>query len=156
MKSRRFKKSRTAARKCNGSKKRGGMLRRTAKIAFDGIVGKGPDKLDKAKQVADAVLKGLTTQSQSTPVTPGTARTFSTPNDRLRIDDCRTITSPIENPIQNIYNTPVKGKGSNGSNRLLPKVRRHRSRISRSETYAPTIHDPRMVVTGNLFQELTD
>jgi len=134
------------------------MLRRTAKIAFDGIVGKGPDKLDKAKQVADAVLKGLTTQSQSTPVTPGTARTFSTPTiDRLRMDDFRTITSPIENPIQNIYKTPVKGNGSNDSNGLLPKFRRHHSRISRSETsYAPTIRDPRMVVTGNLFQELTD
>lgn len=42
MKSRRFKKSRTAARKCNGSKKRGGMFRRTAKIAIDGIIGKKP------------------------------------------------------------------------------------------------------------------
>lgn len=173
MKSRRFKKSRTAARKCNGSKKRGGMWRSAAKTAFkttlDGIIGKkGTDKLDKAQQVADAILKGLATKSQGTPVTPGTARTFSTPTiNRLRIADFddfdRNITSPIENPIQNLYKTPVKRKGSNGSNDsndsngLLPKVRRHHSRISRSETsYAPTIRDPRMVVTGNLFQELTD
>jgi hypothetical protein len=165
MKSRRFKKSRTAARKCNGSKKRGGMLRRTAKIAFDRIVGKGPDKLDKAKQVADAVLKGLTTQSQSTPVTPGTARTFSTPTiDRLRIDDFRTITSPIENPNQNqnLYKTPVKGKHSSGSdddgdNNLNPyRINRHYSRLGDTRSYAPTIYETRPVVRGNLFQELTD
>ena len=165
MKSRRFKKSRTAARKCNGSKKRGGMFRSAAKTAFkttlDGIIGKkGPDKLDKAKQVADAVLKGLTTQSQSTPVTPGTARTFSTPNDRLRIDDFHTITSPIENPNQNLYNTPVKGKGSNddddGDNLNPYRINRHYSRLGETHSYAPTIYETIPVVRGNLFQELTD
>ena len=171
MKSRRFKKSRTAARKCNGSKKRGGMWRSAAKTAFkttlDGIIGKkGTDKLDKAQQVADAILKGLATKSQGTPVTPGTARTFSTPTiNRLRIDDFddfdRNITSPIENPIQNLYKTPVKGKGSNddddGDNNLNPyRINRHYSRLGEPRSYAPTIYETRPVVRGNLFQELTD
>lgn len=167
MKSRRFKKSRTAARKCNGSKKRGGMWRSAAKTAFkttlDGIIGKkGTDKLDKAQQVADAILKGLATKSQGTPVTPGTARTFSTPT-RLRIVDAfdrRNITSPIENPIQNLYNTPVKGKGSNdddADNNLNPyRINRHYSRLGDTRSYAPTIYETIPVIRGNLFQELTD
>ena len=162
MKSRRFKKSRTAARKCNGSKKRGGRFRRVAQTAFkttlDGIIGKkGTDKLDKAQQVADAILKGLATKSQGTPVTPGTARTFSTPTiDRLRIDDFdRNINSPIENPIQNLYNTPVKRKGSNddddGDNLNPYRINRHYSRIvGETHSYAPTIYETRPVVR-NLF-----
>ena len=162
MKSRRFKKSRTAARKCNGSKKRGGMWRSAAKTAFkttlDGIIGKkGTDKLDKAQQVADAILKGLATKSQGTPMTPGTARTFSTPT-RLRIVDAfdrRNITSPIENLNQNLYNTPVKRKGSNddddGDNNLNPyRINRHYSRLGETHSYAPTIYETRPVVR-NLF-----
>jgi hypothetical protein len=157
MKSRRFKKSRTAARKCNGSKKRGGMWRRVVKTAFDGIVGKNPiEKLDKAKQVADAVAKGMATQSQGTPVTPGTARTFSTPTIDLRIVDDfdRNITSPIENLNQNLYNTPVKRKGSNdddADNNLNPyRINRHYSRLGDTRSYAPTIYETRPVVR-NLF-----
>ncbi len=156
---RRKPKARAKARASRRNK--GGMFRRAAKIAFDGIVGKGPDKLDKAKQVADAVLKGLTTPSQSTPVTPGTTRTFSTPTiDRLRIDDFnRNITSPIENPNQNqnLYKTPVKGKHSSGSdddgdNNLNPsKINRHYSRLGDTRSYAPTIYETRPVVRGNLF-----
>ena len=161
MKSRRFKKSRTAARKCNGSKKRGGMFRR----AFREIIGKNPiEKLDKAKQVADAVAKGMATQSQGTPVTPGTTRTFSTPNDRLHIDNFydfdRNITSPIENLNQNLYKTPVKRKGSNddddGDNLNPYRINRHYSRLGDTRSYAPTIYETIPVVRGNLFQELTD
>ena len=137
------------------------MWRRVAKTAFDGIVGKGPDKLDKAKQVADAVLKGLATKSQGTPVTPGTARTFSTPTiDRLRIDDFDRRNITIENPIQNLYNTPVKRKGSNDDdddNNLNPyRINRHYSRLGDTRSYAPTIYETIPVVRGNLFQELTD
>lgn len=111
--------------------------------------------------MVDAVANGMATQLQVTPVTPGTARTFSTSTiDRLRIDDFdRNITSPIENPIQNLYNTPVKRKGSNGDgdNDLNPyRINRHYSRLGEPRSYAPTIYETRPVVRGNLFQELTD
>jgi len=134
---------------------KGGMFRRAAKTAFDGIVGKkGTDKLDKAIQVADAFLN-LATKSQGTPVRPGTARTFSPPTiDRLRIDDFdRNITSPIENLNQNLYNTPVKGNPINdGDNNLNPyRINRHYSRLGDTRSYAPTIYETRPVVRGNLF-----
>jgi hypothetical protein len=135
------------------------MFRRAAKTAFDGIVGKGPDKLDKAKQVADAVLKGLTTPSQSTPVTPGTTRTFSTPTiDRLRIDDFDGFNgfndlTPIEN--LGLYKTPVKGKHSSDSDDydINPsKINRHQRRsVITPHSYAPRLNEPTSVVTGNLF-----
>jgi hypothetical protein len=148
-------KARTNART---SRRTGGMWRRVAKITFDGIIGKNPiEKLDKAKQVADAVAKGMATQSQGTPVTPGTARTFSTPTIGLRIVDDfdRNITSPIENLNQNLYNTPVKRKGSNDDdddNNLNPyRINRHYSRIvGETHSYAPTIYETRPVVR-NLF-----
>jgi hypothetical protein len=158
MKSRRFKKSRTAARKSNGSKKRGGMFRR----ALHEIVGKTPiDKIDKAKQVVDAVVKGLSTQSQSTPVPQGKTRTFSTPpTERMRmtneaIEAIESIhTKNHDYPDENAYKTPVKGsKGSKGSNgSTLSKVRRHHSKLDETMpySYAPTANNVRLV-TGNLF-----
>ena len=148
MKSRRFKKSRTAARKSNGSKKRGGMFRR----ALHEIVGKTPiDKIDKAKQVVDAVVKGLSTQSQSTPVPHGKTRTFSTPpTERMRMTN--EAIEAIE-PNKNAYTTPDKRDTplSNGS--TLSKIRRHHSKLYETMpySYAPTANNLRLVVTGNLF-----
>ena len=151
MKSRRFNKSRTAARKSNGSKKRGGMFRRALKE----IVGKTPiDKLDKAKQLADAVAKGMATQSQSTPVPQGKTRTFSTPpTERMRMTNEAIEAIEAIEPNKNAYKTPDKRDTplSNGS--TLSKIRRHHSKLYETMpySYAPTANNLRLVVTGNLF-----
>ena len=150
MKSRRFKKSRTAARKCNGSKKRGRMFRR----AFREIIGKNPiEKLDKAKQLADAVAKGMATQSQSTPITQGKTRTFSTPPEIMRIN-IESMNVRSNSPTENAYKTPVKMGKDRINESTLSKVRRHHSRsVTTPQSYAPTMYDPTSVVTGNLFAD---
>lgn len=158
MKSRRFKKSRIAARKSNGSKKRGGMFRRAVKE----IVGKNPvEKLDKAKQVADAVVKGLSTQSQSTPVPQGKTRMFSTPpTERMRMTneaiDTMQHVNTHNSPNESAYKTPNKRHDqSNGS--TIYKVRRHHSKLVETMpySYAPTANNVRLV-TGDLFTDDID
>jgi hypothetical protein len=127
-----------------------------AKKAFKEIFGKNPvEKMDKAKQVADAVQKGLTTQSQSTSVTPKTPRTFSTPNRIIRITNSNSnsntntnIIDQNENP--NLYKTPVKGNPNNDNNVNPTKFSRHQS-ILTPLSYAPTLNDPNLVVKTLLF-----
>ena len=111
--------------------------------------------MDKAKQVADAVQKGLTTQSQSTSVTPKTPRTFSTPNRIIQITNSNSnsntntnIIDQNENP--NLYKTPVKGNPNNDNNVNPTKFSRHQS-ILTPLSYAPTLNDPNLVVKTLLF-----
>lgn len=151
-KPRTMKLKKTRAQSNASRRKKGGMWRfavkRGAKKVLEEMIGKNPvEKIDKAKQVADAVQKGLTTQSQSTSVTPKTPRTFSTPNRimRMHIDDITNPNSiyPIENP--NLYKTPVKGNPHNDNNVNPTKFSRHQS-ILTPLSYAPTLNDPNLVV----------
>ena len=152
-KPRTMKLKKTRAQSNASRRKKGGMWRfavkRGAKKVLEEMIGKNPvEKIDKAKQVADAVQKGLTTQSQSTSVTPKTPRTFSTPNRimRMHIDDITNPNSnsiyPIENP--NLYKTPVKGNPHNDNNVNPTKFSRHQSIPPLS--YVPTLNDPTLVV----------
>jgi hypothetical protein len=152
-----MKLKKTRAKSNASRRKRGGMWRfaakRGAKKVFEEMIGKNPvEKIDKAKQVADAVQKALTTQSQSTSATPKTPRTFSTTNRimRMHIDDLTNTNSiyPIENP--NLYKTPVKGNPNN-DNVNPTKFSRHQS-ILTPLSYAPTLNDPNLVVK-TLFSE---
>lgn len=177
MKSRRFKKSRSSARKFNGSKKRGGMYPRAVKDAVKDAVknaaqklfkevfkGKNPvETADKVKQMADAaadaIAKGM---SRHTPVTQGKTRTFSpTVSTPLRIE---TINTPSLN--ENPYKTPVKRSSqvtaaSEGAARasgvpLLSKLDRHSSRrVTEPVSYAPRLGEP-SIITGNLFEDVAD
>jgi len=156
-KPRTMKLKKTRAKSNASRRKRGGMWRfaakRGAKKVFEEMIGKNPvEKIDKAKQVADAVQKALTTQSQSTSATPKTPRTFSTTNRimRMHIDDLTNTNSiyPIENP--NLYKTPVKGNPNN-DNVNPTKFSRHQS-ILTPLSYAPTLNDPNLVVK-TLFSE---
>lgn len=157
-------------RKTRAFRRKGGMFRRAAtesakKVFKEVFKGKNPvETVDKAKQVADAIAKGLATRSESTPGTPGTTPTFSTPNERMRIDDFNDFNdfdrsnSPIEN--LGLYKTPVKGKHSSGSDDsddydINPsKINRHQRRsVITPHSYAPRLNEPTSVVTGNLFDQ---
>jgi hypothetical protein len=145
-----MKLKKTRAKSNASRRKRGGMWRvaakRGVKKALEEMIGKNPvEKADKAKQVADAVQKGLTTRSQSTSVTPRTHRTFSTPNAimRMHTDDLTTSISPIE--LQKLYQTPVKGNLNNDDNVNPTKFSRHQSTLT-PQSYAPTLNDPNLVV----------
>jgi len=156
MKTRTMKLKKTRAKSNASRRKRGGMWRaakRGVKPVLEAIIGKNPvEKIDKAKQVADAVQKALTTQSQSTSVTPKTPRTFSTTNRimRMHIDDLTNTKSiyPIENP--NLYKTPVKGNPHNDNNVNPTKFSRHQS-ILTPLSYAPTLNEPNLVVKTLFF-----
>ena len=148
-KPRTMKLKKTRAQLNASRRKKGGMWRsavkRGAKKVLEEMIGKNPvEKIDKAKQVADAVQKGLTTQSQSTSVTPKTPRTFSTPNRIIRMHiDANTHSNRIENP--NPYKTPVKGNPHNDNNVNPTKISRHQ-RILTPLSCVPTLNAPNLVV----------
>jgi hypothetical protein len=158
-------------KKTRAFRRKGGMFRRAAtesakKVFKEVFKGKNPvESVDKAKQVAEAIAKGLATRSESTPGTPGTTPTFSTSHERMRIDDFNDFndlneSSPIEN--LGLYKTPVKGKHSSGSDDsddydydINPsKINRHQRRsVITPHSYAPRLNEPTSVVTGNLFDQ---
>lgn len=152
-------------RKTRAFRRKGGMFRRVAtesakKVFKEVFKGKNPvESVDKAKQVAEAIAKGLSTKSESTPVTPVTPRTFTISNDRMRMEDLNNLNlnrsnSPIAN--LNLYKTPVKDKHDDDYNDydINPsKINRHYSRIIMPHSYAPRFNDTALVVTNKLFQD---
>lgn len=136
--------------------KRGGMFRLALKNAAKEVfTGKNPvETADKVKQVAEAIIKGTTSQAGDIHrVTPQRNRTFS-----FSLSGSSPINYSTNSPITPKYGefhpqTPVKLKPSDTDTveHLLPKLPRHRSSMQTPLSYAPTLHDSTNVIRRNLF-----
>lgn len=137
--------------------RRGGMHRlayRAVKSAAKEVfTGKNPvETADKVKQVAEAIIKGTTSQAGDIHrVTPQRNRTFS-----FSLSGSSPINYSTNSPITPKYGefqpqTPVKSKPLDTEEHLLPKLPRHRSSMQTPLSYAPTLHDSTNVIRRNLF-----
>ena len=137
----------------------GGMHRASSsaakKIFTEAFKGKNPlERADKAKDVIQAVLKGIEPQTQSrTPIRVSKVGTFSVSENMSPISLSSLSNSPKIVEID-LLKTPVKIRDS-AAEPKIPKTRRHRSSvITTPQSYAPTLNNPESnVVTGNLFEE---
>lgn len=133
--------------------KRGGMHRLALKNAAKEVfTGKNPvETADKVKQVAEAIIKGTTSQAGDIHrVTPQRNRTFS-----FSLSGSSPINYSTNSPITYEFHpqTPVKLKPSDTDTveHLLPKLPRHRSSMQTPLSYAPTLHDSTNVIRRDLF-----
>jgi len=165
------KRSKTTSRSKSTLKKRrstvrrylnnGGMHRASSsaakKIFTEAFKGKNPlERADKAKDVIQAVLKGIEPQTQShTPVRVSKVGTFSIRENMLSPILLSEISHSPKNVVMDVdlLKTPVKIRASTAEPKI-PKTRRHRSSaIATPESYAPTLNNPDSnVIKGNLFE----
>ena len=155
MKTNRRRTMRSTRRTC----KKGGMFRAASKTTgrvVSNIMGKGFERVDKVKQIGEAILKGVT-QSQSPEqfkhvvVMPRKFKfTASSPSSPFL---------PHHSTPEPDFKTPTKGHHA-AANDSPPKLgtrsRRHREtpeerRQRLGFSVAPTTHNPHSIVVGQLF-----
>ena len=160
-----FKKTKTNKRRRNHSRisrrrSTGGMFRAASSAtgrAFNKLMGKGFDRLDKAKQVAEAIAKGAAqTQTPETFTPAKLSRTFSaSPSSPYRMSE--TPRSSHSAMPGSDFKTPTKGNQNDAHvvpPRLGTRTRRRETPEERSRRLglivAPTLHNSTTVV-GTLF-----
>ena len=131
--------------------KKGGMFRR----GFNKILGKGFERVDKAMQVGEAVLKGATQSKPAETFTPTKSlQTFSAPTS-IQSPPIITVSSPHASRVSDYYKTPKRNLKSNSVNADTPPKlgTRARKRETPEERRtrlgfmaAPTINDTVNVV----------
>ena len=137
----------------------GGMHRASSsaakKIFTEAFKGKNPlERAEKAKDVIQAVLKGIEPQAQSrTPIRVSKIGTFAVSENMSPISLISSISNSPKNVVVDLLKTPVKVRASTNEPKI-PKTRRHRSSVTATpESYAPTLNNPDPhVVKGNLFE----
>lgn len=160
--SKRARSKSTLKRQRSTVRRYGGMHRASSsaakKIFTEAFKGKNPlERADKAKDVIQAVLKGIDPQSQShTPIRVSKVGTFSVSENMSPISLISSISSSPKNVVvdMDLLKTPVKIRDY-AAEPKIPKTRRHRSSvIATPQSYAPTLNNPESnVVTGKLFEE---
>lgn len=150
-----LKRTQTRTRRRRRTCKKGGMFRR----GFNKILGKGFERVDKAMQVGEAVLKGATQSKPTETFTPTKSlQTFSAPTS-IQSPPIITFSSPHASRVSDYYKTPKRNLKSNSVNADTPPKlgTRARKRETPEERRtrlgfmaAPTINDTVNVV-GELF-----
>ena len=142
------KKAKSRQSRQSRQSRRGGMFRHALKkVVKEVFIGKNPvETADKAKQVAEAIIKE-TTYKVMHRVTPQKSRTFS-----FSLPRSSPINYSPNSPITYEFQpqTPVKAKPLDTIGPLLPKFPRHRSSMQ-TLSYAPIYTNPINVIRSNLF-----